>query len=226
MKKNIREQLKSQALPEEDLSAEEQQLLQQMLDKQLENKWAAALAKQGIHRAAPRLSRSVKLRPWLAAAALAVIALAAWLLLYALPSAAKRSASAYLEQNFSLSADTRDGIVDTSTQRTQSLRAYQNKDYQSALTIITPLLAEGHAADFLLAGLSNTYLKNYQAAAFQLESAQRMRPDFYTDEINWRLGLLYILLNDNAKARTVLNKVAESNSSRNRDEARKLLEKI
>lgn len=225
MKKNLREQLRSQPLPEDELSEKEQHLLQHLLDRDLEKKWSMALAEKGVHRDAPRFSIH-RFRPWLVAAAVMMAGAFGWWLWISQQPDAQRMAETYLQQPFALNDDLRDGSVTDEPQRARSLQAYRNADYQTALNSVTPLLAEGRAGDYFIAGLSNLYLSRYRDAAGCFEKAREIDPVVYNDEINWHLGLIYVMLDDREKATASLNKVIDSKSSRNREQARLLLESL
>lgn len=225
MKKNLREQLRSQPLPDDDLSEKEQQLLQHLLDKELEQKWAATLAGKGVHRASPGFSLR-RFRPWLAAAAILLVGAFGWWLWISQQPTAQRMASAYLEQPFALNEALRDGQNGSNPQRTQSLQAYRDGNYRQSLALITPLLPENRAGDYFLAGLSSLYLADYNNAAGYFQRAQSIEPAAYSDEINWYLGIAYVMLEEEDRAAAALDKVIKSGSSRNKAQAKALFDAL
>lgn len=225
MRKGLREQLQNQTLPEDELSDLEQQLLRQMLDRQLAKEWNQELEKQGIVRMAPTRSIRARLIPWMAAAAVILIGAFGWLWLMQAP-APQRMAAQYLEQPFAWSGSNRDGDVNNDPERSRSLFAYQKGDYQTALNAISPLLALGQAEDLFLAGLCYQNLSRHKEAVSMLEKARTADANFYRDEINWFLGLNYVMLGDKENARSALQRVVDSNSSRNKAAAHEILEKL
>lgn len=225
MKKNLREQLRSQSLPDDDLSEKEQQLLQHLLDKELEQKWAATLADKGVHRASPGFSLR-RLRPWLMAAAILFAGAFGWWLWTSQQPKAQRMASVYLEQPFAINETLRDGQIGSDPQRSKSLQAYRDGNYRESLALITPLLPEKQAGDYFLAGLSSLYLTDYNNAAGYFQQARSIEPGAYTDEINWYLGIAYIMLEDDDLAEAELDKVIKSGSSRNKAQAKALLDAL
>lgn len=225
MRKGIREQLKNQNLPEDDLSDDEQQLLRQMLDRQLAKEWTEELKKQGIHRIPPMKPLRSRLLPWAAVAAFLLFGAFGWWWLTQ-PPVPQKMAVQYLEQPFSWSESIRDGNGNINQQRARSQQAYQNGDYKAALNDIAPLIPEGRKEDLLLAGLCHQNLSQYTEAISLLEKARAADPSFYRDEINWYIGLNYVMLHDNENARLALQRVADSNSSRNKQAAIEMLEKL
>lgn len=229
MKSPLRQQLKNQDLPEEELTDAEQQLLQKVLDRELSEKWAQNLAQQGVHRqVAPKLR--LFRRQWLAVAASLLLVVAAWWLWNSANPKAQRLADNYLNEPFGLSSTTFRDDSQLAPQRKTALEAYQNRRYEAALSAVQSLITanQAQAADYFLAGLCYLYQPNpdYTAAAGYLSQARSLDPSKFNDEIAWYLSLAYIKLKDYKKASFELNQIINSNTSRQIKEAKNLLNLI
>lgn len=223
MKKNVRDLLRSQSLPEDDLSETEQELLRQMLNKQLGEKWAETLQEKGILRTEPPKAWRVRIRPLLATAAVLLFGAFGWW--YTWQQSATHKATAYLTAEFPVD-NFRRGDSKTQDLRQQMIDFYEKKDYQAVLNALSPILNEGRAEDYFLAALCYQYLKQYREAADFLEKTRNADPTYNRDEVEWLRGLIYIVLDEKEQAKTALINVANSNSSRKKREAEELLEKI
>lgn len=216
-----------------DLDDEEWELLaKKMIVEQFDRKkrsiWERKLAENGIVRTPPAHRISPFWRMLAAAsivAAAAVIVWTLWLQPGAMP--AQRLAANYLEQPFRLNQGSIRGDNTTDFNRGRALEAFNNRQYENAVRYLQSIEAEGQAkaADFFQLGLCLVYQPNpdYRGALNAFAAAQRSDPAVYADEINWFSGLCYLLLDQNAQARTALQRVANSPSSRNRDAALELI---
>lgn len=216
-----------------DLDDEEWELLaQKMIVEQFDRKkktiWARKLSENGIVRTPPAARISPFWRMLAAAslvAAAAVIVWALWLQPGGMP--AQRLAANYLEQPFRLNQGSIRGDNSTDFNRGRALEAFNSRQYENAARYLQSIEAEGRAkaADFFQLGLCLVYQSkpDYRGALDAFAAAQRSDPAVYTDEINWFSGLCYLLLDQNEQARTALQQVADSPSSRNREAALKLI---
>lgn len=227
MEPPLREDLRGQDLPEDELSETEQHLLRQMLDQKLEARLAKALEEKGVRKTAARFQLSSR-RWWLAAAAVVVACSLGWWLYNWSGNEGEQLVDEALEQPFKLDGSNFRGDDDIDQQRAQSLTAYSNGDYETALQLISPLLADGRAEnkDYFLAGLSSLYLSRYELAVEHFLQARALNSTAYADEISWHLGLAYFKLKENAKARAEFEKVANSSATRDNEKAEALLKAI
>ena len=229
MKSPLRQQLKNQDLPEEELTDAEQQLLQKVLDRELSEKWAQNLAQQGVHRqVAPKLR--LFRRQWLAVAASLLLVVAAWWLWNSANPKAQRLADNYLKEPFGLSSTTFRDDSQLAPQRKTALEAYQNRRYEAALSAVQSLITanQAQAADYFLAGLCSLYQANPddQGAVNYFLNARAADPAKFADEIAWYLSLAYIRQHQPEKATAELSKIIEGNTSRNKDKAAELLREL
>ncbi len=230
MKAPLREQLRAQSLPEDELTDTEQQLLRQVLDQDLQAQWAKALAEKGVHRQAPgNLIR--RLRPWLAAAAvILLLGFGIWWFMNTSQLDPLQMAALEVEQLSVPGGGFQRGDVQTDPQRSASYTAYENGKFQDALDGITPLLADSaaEASDHILAGLCNLKLPqpDYSTAIRHFLDARNSDSGNYADDLHWYLGLAYTLSGNKANALAELNAVANSPQSRNFRKAAELIKAL
>lgn len=227
MKAPLREQLRSQVLPEDDLSEVEQQLLQHLLDKELAAKWSTKLADQGLLKT-PSTPLILKLRPWLIAASVLLIGVVAWWVWSFSRPQEQVLANEFLKESFALNEGFFRDDDGLDPQLKSSLAAYQKGDFPKALADISALIDAGQAkaADFYLAALCHLYSPqpNYAAATSLLLKARQSDSARFSDEISWYLSLAYIKQKSFDKATTELQTIVAGNTSRNIADAKVLLE--
>jgi len=204
MKPPLREQLRAQSLPEDELTEAEQQLLRAVLDQELQAKWAQALAEKGVHREVSG-GKIRNLRPWLAAAAaIVLLCIAGWWLWSITTPNALQLANQGVEQLPDLgSAFQRGETISESEQRKKNYNYYQSGNFQTALDGIALAINKGTANvnDYILAGFCNLKLSKPDAAAgFLLEARRLDDTGDYADDLRWYLGLAYTLNGEKEKA--------------------------
>ncbi len=204
MKAPLREQLRAQSLPEDELSEAEQQLLRAVLDQELQAKWAKALAEKGVHREVSG-GKIRNLRPWLAAAAaIVLLCIAGWWLWSVVTPDTQQLATQRMEQLPDLGSDFQRGeTISENEQRQKNYNAYRSGNFQTALDGITATINNGTAKvnEYILAGLCNLKLSKPEAAVNHFLEARRLDDtDNYADDLHLYLGLTYTLLNEKEKA--------------------------
>ncbi|NUN99911.1 MAG: hypothetical protein HUU01_04770 [Saprospiraceae bacterium] len=204
MKTPLRERLRAQTLPEDELSEAEQQLLREVIDRDLQAQWAKALAAQGVHRE-PASGKIRNLRPWLAVAAtILLLAIAGWWMWNRSTPDADQMATVMIEEtpDPEFNAISR-GTNEPAGQLKDINDAYLKHDYQTTLAGIMSYINNGTANvnDYVVAGWCNLRLsKPDTAAAFFLEARRLDDTGNYADDLRWYLGLSYTLLNEKEKA--------------------------
>jgi tetratricopeptide (TPR) repeat protein len=208
-----------------------QNLLNAKFDAEKKAQWAQKLRENGVHRTVSgslRLS-SVNIRKFMAAASVLLVLFAAgWYFFLKNPlTNGQAMAKAYLQQPFRLDPGTRRGEESTEITRGMAYAAYEMKQYDRALTYLRIIESEGQpkAADFFQMGLCLMYQKepDYARAINAFNAAQKLDPAKYPDEINWFSGLCYLMTGNNQAAAVSLQKVVDSPSSRDNQEAAKVL---
>jgi len=195
MKAPLREQLRAQSLPEDELSEAEQQLLRAVLDQELQAKWAQALAEKGVHRDAPK-SRLSMLRPWLAVAAtILLLAVAGWWFWSSPAPDGNQLLADEIGQLDAVSSVERSGNTQADSLRNRIATAYSNDSLQKALSGISVFIIDGTATveDYVFAGIC--YLQSpepdYAAAINAFLEARKFNSGRYNDDLYWYLGLAY-----------------------------------
>ncbi len=168
-------------------------------------------------------------RWWLLAAAVVAGLVIGWWWLGSQPSEQKL-ANQYLEQPFQVEDSFFRGESDDEQVRTDALTLYRKGEFEAAATAMRDVMASGNAraSDYFLAGLCQLYqtTPDYTAALGFFSKASSLDATAYSDEINWYTGLANIKLDNESAAKTALEKVAKSKSSRNAAQAEELLEKL
>ncbi len=210
-----------------------QNMMQAKFDRQKQTAWQRLLAEKGITRTPRTAARVLPMRWRLLAAAsvLFVAAMTGWLLWERTAGApAQRLAAGHLEQPFRLDQGTVRGEKAMDINRGRALEAFNNRHYEKAVQYLQSVEAAGlaKAADYFQLGLCLMYQNkpDYQGALNAFAAARQSDSSVYTDEINWFSGLCYLLLNDESNARTRLQQVIDSPSSRNRAAAGELLQAL
>jgi len=216
--------------------AEWERLAQSMMNAQFDQEkrtaWEQQLAQKGISRTAPKGLAAWPVRKLLAAASIVLVAaVGAWMIWGSNPlSDAQKMAGNYLEQPFRLDQGNVRGGQAVDVNRGRALEAFNNRQYENALQYLQLVEADGQAkaADFFQMGLCLIYQQrpDYQAALNTFNAAKQIDPAIYTDEINWFSALCHLMLEDKTNARTFLQKVIDSPSSRNRGAAEQLLKRM
>ncbi len=178
------------------------------------------------HGATIRTMRPLR-RWWMLAAAVVAGLLIGWWWLGSQP-AAQKLASQYLEQPFQVEDSFFRGETDENQARTNGLVQYRNGDFEAAAASMETVVASGtaKAGDYFLAGLCQLFKASpdFAIALDFFTKANALDPAAYTDEINWYSALAKIQLKNEPAAKAVLEKLANSKSSRNAEQARELLE--
>ena len=203
MKTPLREQLRAQSLPEDELSEAEQQLLREVIDRDLQAQWTKALAAKGVHRE-PSRGKIRNLRPWLtAAAAVVLLCIAGWWIWNIATPDAVQLAILRVEQLSDPGSDFQRGeTISESEQRQKNYNAYRSGNFQIALDGIMVAINNGTAKvnEYILAGLCNLKLSKPEAAVSHFLEARRLDTGLYTDDLHLYLGLTYSLLKEKEKA--------------------------
>ena len=203
MKAPLREQLRAQSLPEDELSEAEQQLLREVIDRDLQAQWAKALAEKGVHREVSG-GKIRSLRPWLAAAAAVVLlCIAGWWIWSIVTPDTQQLATQRIEQFSDPGSDFQRGeTISENEQRQKNYNAYRSGNFQTALDGITATINNGTAKvnEYILAGLCNLKLSKPEAAVNHFLEARRLDSGRYADDLRLYLGLTYTLLNEKEKA--------------------------
>ncbi|MDZ4679958.1 MAG: hypothetical protein SH848_15455 [Saprospiraceae bacterium] len=229
MKAPLREQLRAQSLPEDELSEAEQQLLRAVLDEEMQAKWAQALAEKGVHREATQV-RLRRLRPLLAiAASMLVLAVAAWWLWHASqPDAQELAFDEIAQLSAPIGNFQRGKNNETDSLRSATYTAYARGDFQSALNGFIALIEKDSATieDYVLAGFCALKSSNpdLNAALRYFLEARKLDSGGYAEDIRWYLGLTYAGLNEKEKALEELR--AEASGGRKAEAARKLIKAL
>jgi len=234
MKAPLREQLRAQSLPEDELSEAEQQLLRAVLDRETQAKWAQTLAEKGVRREAPSGGNIRNLRPWLAAAAaVLLLGIAGWWLWGPATPDAGQVAEAEMEESSILVGDDYIKNIrsenETADQQRDSIQdAYSGGHFQKALDRIAALITAGTATekDHILAGFCYLNLPepDYNAAINAFLEAG----NFYSgpiDDLQWYLGLSYTLNGEKEKALEALRPLVTGNT-RKKEKAAALIEAL
>jgi len=120
-----------------------------------------------------------------------------------------------------------DNSLITNTSLQNGLEAYQNKQYDSSLKILTDVLnkePENALANYY-SGMSAAKLKNWQIAEKQLEITRINVPEYY-DEATWQLIAVHLLQNKKPAAETLLYELIENDKSHYQKKALEILKKI
>jgi len=216
--------------------AEWEQLAQNMMNAHFGQEkraaWERLLAIRGITRTPPAASRSFVFRYWSAAAAVLIAVAAVLWLFWPQPAIApaQRLALRHLEQPFGFSQGSIRGDAATDINRGRALEAFDQREYVNAARYLRLVEAEGKAkaADYFQLGLCLLYqpVPDYHGALNAFAAARRSDASVYADETDWFSALCYLMLGDKDQAAAVLQRVAESPSSRNQQAAEELLKTL
>ncbi|MBL7825039.1 MAG: hypothetical protein JNJ57_00295 [Saprospiraceae bacterium] len=210
-----------------------QSMILAKFDRDKMKQWSDQLEQMEVRRNAPAFHFSMpRLKRLLAAATLllAFSTLAWYFLLHDSRSPAQQMAAMHLEQPFRLNQGNTRGEASVEKNRGQAIEAFEMKMYEKSLRYLRTIESEGHAkaSDYFQMGLCLMYQPSpdYGAAVRAFETAGRLDPVAYLDERNWFTGLCQLMNNNVGAAKIALQKVIDSPSSRNREAALELIEKM
>ena len=217
--------------PQDDWESAAQSLINAKFDAERQLALEQTLAKHGIHRK-EKAAKRISLRPVLAIAASVLVLVAlGWYFFGPSDSAAQQMALGYLENPHQLvGGSVRGGEATIAQDKAKATEAYNNQQYGTALQFLESIEDQG-AGDtdtYFLKGLCLMYQEtpDYAAALQGFETVRRLDGNSYTDEINWYAGLCYIMTDQLDTAKSSLEKVAKSASSRKYKDAEMLLKKL
>lgn len=120
-----------------------------------------------------------------------------------------------------------DNSLITNSNLQNGLEAYQNKQYDASLNILTEVLntnSENVLANYY-SGMAAAKLKNWQIAEKQLQITRINIPDYY-DEATWQLIAVYLSQKKLTLAENLLYEVVENDKSRYQKKALEVLKKL
>ncbi|MCB0640209.1 MAG: hypothetical protein KDC44_01155 [Phaeodactylibacter sp.] len=207
-----------------------QQLINAKFDLEKQLSWEQSLAERGIYRK-PSTAKRISLRRGLAVAASLLFLLAAgWFMMIQSNTPAQKMALKYMESPHQLVDEVQRGAEGIAQNKGRAMEAYYNRQYEVALKHLQTIEAQGQAdADvYFQMGLCLMYQKmpNYTVALQSFAEAQSLDAESYQDEINWYSALCYVLTDQTDAAKTALQKVADSPSSRKHKDAEQLLQTL
>ncbi len=120
-----------------------------------------------------------------------------------------------------------DNSLITNVALQNGLEAYQNKQYDASLKILTDALNKDpeNALATYYSGMSAAKLENWQIAEKQLQITRINAPEYY-DEATWQLIAVYLSQNKKPAAETLLYELAENDKSPYQKKALEILKKI
>ncbi len=223
-------------LKEEEWEQMAQQLLNAKFDKELGAEWEKKLQAKGVYRTPPiqgsRSLRTVNIRQYLSVAAVfLLIAAGTWFMFFRSPlSPTQQLASSHLEQPFRMNSGNTRGDDSIEKNRGMALEAFSNRQYEKSLNYLQKVESEGQAkaSDYFQMGLCLMYQvkPDYQNALKMYDLATASDAMAYQDEIHWFSALCQLMLGQNQAAKSNLEKVIASKSSRNQLDAQKILDAL
>ncbi len=237
MMKRLSDKYHNGQLPNDDLSKEEVRLLEKMLDQQKARKWSKQLEKQGISRIETTQKNKGSntiirmLRPIASIAAVLLVTFGCWKFMFT-GNSAEYLANEYLTSKFELMEGAVRGEDNSEITKAKAAQAYDSGDFATTIKHLQKLvnLEKASNVEFFMMGLCYLYIEKPQPeeAIKYLQKAKNIDATKYKDEINFHLGISYILIKDNPKAKAFLTKVVESSSSRKKqiDQAKEMLRKL
>ena len=206
-------------------------LLRKQIDLEKTKSWSQKLEAAGIRRNPAPTTTSYR-KFLVAASALLILSATIWIFNHQVnDSPVRKMAATYLEQPFRINSNTaRGGEQDSDFFRGRALEAFNNKQFEKSIEYLQQIERDNRAtaADYFHLGLALLYQQtpNYQAALDAFSAAKKKDPSVYKDETNWFSALCYLMQEDYGPATEYLQKVVNSPSSRNQEEATQLLKTI
>ena len=198
------------------------------LDKQLS--WEQSLAKMGIYRK-PKSPKYISItKAIFMAASLLFLFAFAWYLFIQTSDPAQELALKYIEVPHQLRAGEKRGAEGMAINKGRALEAYYNQQYERALSHLQKIeiAYQADANVFFQMGLCLMYKNapDYNGALEVFAEAKRLDTVGYQDEINWYSALCLIMMDQFEQAKTVLQQVMNSPSSRKQEAASALVHTI
>ena len=121
----------------------------------------------------------------------------------------------------------RSGSTELELALTHGNNYYQQGDFEKAVGFYEKVIEEmpDMVSANLYAGISYFELERYQEADISLNKVIDHQDNLYIDQAEWYLGLCYLAINENDRARRQFAQIASSNSEFAKD-AKKLLNKL
>ena len=223
------EQYKKGEMTAEELESFTDSFMRAKYDNDRKNRWENKLStEQGINQTAPE-AKSRRLYLWVAVAAAVLLLLLAYKpIIQSFNSPGyEQLAEAFITDNFYENLEISRADQDITQVNLDAIAAYNQKNFETAITHFETIVAQGIATDkqFFFLGLSHLYSQEYDDAIANFIEAKNVNDKSkFKQDIQWFLSLAYLKNEDLVNGKSALLSI--SKGQWNYDKAQQLLEAI
>ncbi len=218
-----------------DTEGVEKKMIEAIVEREQQQKWATLLAAEGIHKSSAETAQPLKgartINMWRYAVGLAasfLLVAVVWQNMGTTSKTALQLADNYMTTDRFESPSVRMGTNEDTKNWDEAKNAYRDAQFEKAITSIGAIPNPTTEQLFYL-GLSYLYQKepDLEKAAFYFTSNLERRDGNFKDESRWFLALTLIKMNKKEEAKSILQQLLRMGENGWKSkEAKKLLEKL